>query len=64
MIHDYSTGELPKQDEQTWNTNQLMEDFIVIGFAAPYVRVVRKSDNKTGTLQFTRIYWGFQADAT
>lgn len=64
-IHDYSTGEMPGPDEQTWDTKQLQEDFVALGFLAPYILVVRKSDGKRGTLQFNhnpRIYWGFVED--
>lgn len=39
---------------QTWTTAELQEDFKVLGFAAPYVVVQRKSDGKKGTLQFSR----------
>ncbi len=62
-IHDYSTGELPAEGEQSWDTKQLQEDFNVLSFAAPYVIVVRKSDLVEGTLQFNhspRVYFNFQ----
>jgi hypothetical protein len=54
------------QMERTeWNTEQLQEDFTVIGFLAPYVVVKRKSDGQKGTLEFThspRVYFGWQND--
>lgn len=50
--------------EQEWDTRQLQEEFDVIGFAAPFVGVIRKSDGVRGALMFThspRVYFGFQA---
>ena len=50
---------------QVWDTNQLGEDFDVIGFAAPLVVVRRRSDGKRGSLFFQhnpRFYYGFQVD--
>ena len=52
----------PKQNKETYNTTELQEEFKVISFLAPYVFVVRISDNKKGTLQFNhspRIYYNF-----
>lgn len=49
-----------------WNTEEFQRDFDVIGFAAPFVVVVRKSDDVKGTVEFTaspeRIYFGWRAD--
>jgi hypothetical protein len=48
---------------QTWDTTQLQEDFEVLGFAAPYVVVVRKADGAKGVLQFAhrpRVYFDFE----
>lgn len=53
-------------DRTTWNTEQLRDDFEVLGFQAPYVVVVRKRDGVKGSLQFThypRLYFGWQAHA-
>lgn len=50
---------------QVWDTTELQRDFTVIGFAAPYVVVTRKSDNKRGTLKFQhdpRFYFRFEED--
>ena len=50
---------------QVWDTQQLREDFAVLGFMAPYVVVLRKADGIKGSLQFQhdpRLYYGFQAD--
>lgn len=50
-------------DGPTWDTAQIQADFSVIGFAAPFVIVRRKSDGQKGTLEFThspRVYFDFQ----
>lgn len=66
MIHDYSTGEMPKEQEPRYNTEELSQEFEVLSFCAPYIVVRRKSDGKKGTMQFNhspRVYWGFKPDA-
>ncbi len=48
---------------QRWSTDQLREEFTVIGFAAPFVVAIRKSDGKKGSLEFThspRWYFNWQ----
>lgn len=48
-----------------WNTESLQRDFTVLGFAAPYVIVRRKLDDKLGSLTFThspRVYFNWQED--
>jgi len=48
---------------RVWDTKELTEDFTVLGFAAPFVVVRRKSDMAKGSLMFThrpRFYWGWQ----
>jgi len=48
-----------------YNTKTLQENFEVISFCAPFVIVIRKSDNKKGTLEFThspRLYFNFKED--
>ena len=37
---------------QVWNTEELPRDFEVLEFAAPFVVVKRKADNKVGSLMF------------
>ena len=47
---------------EVWDTKELQENFEVTGFQAPYVAVKRKSDNVTGSLEFThmpRFYFNF-----
>lgn len=50
---------------EQWTTEELQRDFTVIGFQAPFVVVVRKTDNVKGSLEFQhspRIYFNFVAD--
>ncbi len=53
---------LEAQHGDVWDTSELQETFTVVGFAAPFVVVVRKADGVQGSLQFQhrpRLYWGF-----
>lgn len=48
---------------QVWTTSELSDDFDVIGFMAPVVVVIRKSDSQKGSLFFQhspRFYYGFE----
>lgn len=50
---------------QVWNTQELQQDFEVLGFMAPFVIVSRRSDRAKGSLEFQaneRFYFNFQAD--
>jgi hypothetical protein len=50
---------------QVWDTDQLRQDFEVIGFMAPLVVVRRRGDGVKGSLKFQhspRLYWGFVVD--
>jgi hypothetical protein len=49
--------------ERVWSTDELSEDFEVIGFSAPLVVVRRRSDGRKGSLEFQhnpRLYFDFQ----
>ena len=49
-----------------WDTDQLVKDFEVVGFAAPLVVVRRKSDGQRGSLEFChmpRFYFNWVPDA-
>ena len=49
---------------QVWSTDELSQDFEVIGFMAPLIVVVRKSDRQKGSMMFQaspRFYFGFEA---
>jgi hypothetical protein len=63
-----ATGQ-PQQDlaraGNRWDSDQLRDQFEVIGFAAPFVVVRRKSDGRKGSLEFThspRLYFNFIPD--
>jgi hypothetical protein len=52
---------------QVWRADELQKHFEVLGFAAPYAAVIRKSDGQLGSLEFThspRIYFNFVPDKT
>jgi hypothetical protein len=54
---------LEAQHGQVWDTQQLSDDFEVLGFMAPLVVVRRKSDGVKGSLMFQhspRLYFGFE----
>ena len=48
---------------QVWDTDQLQEDFEVLGFMAPLLVVRRKRDGQKGSLYFRhhpRLYYQFE----
>lgn len=50
---------------QVWSASELANEFAVVGFAAPFVVVKRKTDNQLGSLLFQhhpRYYFAFQKD--
>ena len=50
---------------QVWTTTELLKEFEVLGFMAPYVAVKRKQDGRKGSLEFQhlpRLYFNFAAD--
>ena len=54
---------LEAQYGQVWDTQQLAQDFQVIGFLAPLVVVRRKADGVKGSLEFQhtpRLYFNFE----
>jgi hypothetical protein len=58
-------ADLSADDGQRWDTAGLQRDFEVLGFAAPFVVVRRRTDGQVGTLEFTlspRTYFGFVPD--
>jgi hypothetical protein len=62
---DARRAELEKWYGLVWDTEQLREDFEVIGFLAPYVAVREKATGKKGSVEFThspRFYFNFQYD--
>ena len=60
-----SRADLKEAHGQVWDTAELSADYEVLGFAAPFVVVVRKSDGVRGSLQFQhspRFYYAFRRD--
>ena len=60
-----SRPDLEAKHGQVWDTRQLSEDFEVLGFAAPFVVVRKRSDQKLGSLLFQhhpRFYFAFSQD--
>jgi len=50
---------------QVWDTSELQRDFNVLGFMAPFVVAIRKSDKVKGSLEFQhdpRLYYNFVVD--
>lgn len=55
--------DLERDYGQVWDPPQVMADFEILDFLAPYCRVIRRSDGVKGFLtfqHFPRFYWGFQ----
>ena len=53
---------LEVQHGQVWNTEELSQEFEVVGFMAPFVVVRRRNDGKKGSLEFLhnpRFYFNF-----
>lgn len=51
--------------DPVWSTTALQAEFEVIAFLAPFVEVRRRSDGKTGSMQFQpspRFYFAFVED--
>jgi len=50
---------------RVWDTVELAQDFEVLGFAAPFVVVRRRADQRLGSLLFQhepRFYFAFEED--
>jgi hypothetical protein len=58
-------ADLAASQGQKWAPDELIRDFDVLGFAAPFVVVMRRSDKVIGSLEFTgspRVYFAFRKD--
>ncbi len=54
---------LEAEHGKVWSTDELVEEFEVIGFMAPICVVRRRSDGQKGSVEFQhspRFYFGFQ----
>ena len=63
--HPTARQTLEKTHGQVWSTDELSKDFEVLGFAAPYVIVRRRSDGVKGSLEFQhdpRFYFNWTSD--
>ena len=68
MVREIAAGPtereaLEQEYGQVWDTNELARDFEVVGFAAPFVVVRRRSDRQKGSLLFRhspRLYFKFE----
>lgn len=55
--------EITKEEFEKLLTDEMLNDFNVLAFSAPFVIVERKSDNKKGSLMFQhspRYYFSFK----
>jgi hypothetical protein len=60
-----SREQLEQEHGQIWSTDELCDDFRVVGFAAPFVVVERRSDGVKGSLEFQhmpRFYFNWVED--
>lgn len=56
---------LEAQHDQVWSTDELREEFEVLGFMAPYIVVRRRSDGVKGSLEFQhnpRFFFNWQPE--
>lgn len=63
VTKDAARKELEAKYGEVWDTTELQQAYEVVGFAAPFVVVHRKSDGVRGSLEFThypRFYYNFQ----
>ena len=60
-----NSGDIQIPEGAEWTTDQLTEEFEVIGFLAPFVSVRHRGTGKKGTMMFRhhpRIYFGYTED--
>ena len=61
----HSRAGLEQKYGQVWDSDELRRDFHVLSFAAPWVVVMRRADNRAGSLEFRhspRLYFNFRED--
>jgi hypothetical protein len=57
--------DLAADQDRRWTTQEMGDEFEVLGFSAPFVVVRRKADGRKGSLEFThmpRVYFGWKED--
>ena len=60
-----SRESLEAQHGQVWSTDQVREEFEILGFMAPYVVVRRRADGVKGSLEFQhnpRFFFNFEPE--
>jgi hypothetical protein len=65
ITSDQPAADLAADEGRRWTTDELRAEFEVIGYAAPFVVVQRRSDGQRGSLEFThspRVYFGWRPD--
>ena len=70
MVETINSVQSPRQELEAsvgkvWDTDQIREEFEVIGFMAPFVVVKVKATGKKGSLEFQhspRFYFNFKED--
>ena len=67
IVKDYgkNTEEVQATEGEKMSTSDMQEKYEVIGFAAPFVVVKRKSDSANGSLEFghsPRVYFNWKED--
>lgn len=58
-------ADLAADKDRRWTTAEMTDEFEVLGFAAPFVVVRRRSDGQKGSLEFThapRVYFAWTPD--
>ena len=61
-IEPGSREALETRHGQVWDTEELSEEFVVLGFMAPFISVERKCDSQKGSMEFQhspRFYFNF-----
>lgn len=57
---------LEAEHGKVWDTAEVVAEFEIEGFLAPFVVAIRRSDGKRGSLEFQhypRFYYGWKEDA-
>jgi hypothetical protein len=65
IISGQPAADLAADEGRRWTTDELRAEFEVLGYAAPFVVVRRRSDGQVGTLEFTaspRVYFALRPD--
>ena len=57
--------DLEEKYGKVWSTDEMCSEFSALGFLAPYIHVMRKTDKVKGTLMFQhnpRFYFSFSGE--